>query len=94
MARELDNWTIEMLPEPASWKIINTKNSLQINSTTLAPNDVGKSSRQDEEEETEEEALKELERLLEQERSKLQSGTEELEVINLGKEESMKIKRV
>ncbi|RDY02285.1 hypothetical protein CR513_14276, partial [Mucuna pruriens] len=51
----------------------------------LAPDDTDKSNRQDEEEETEEEVLRELERLLEQERPKLQSGTEELEIINLNK---------
>ncbi|RDY05741.1 hypothetical protein CR513_10379, partial [Mucuna pruriens] len=58
---------------------LNTETSLQINNATLVPSDIGKSNRQDEEEETEEEALEELERLLEQKRPKLQSGTEELE---------------
>ncbi|RDY01264.1 hypothetical protein CR513_15443, partial [Mucuna pruriens] len=55
---------------------------------------LGKSNRQDEGEETEEEALKELERLLEQERPKLQSRTEELEIINLGKGEETKEIRI
>ncbi|RDY09929.1 hypothetical protein CR513_05617, partial [Mucuna pruriens] len=62
MARELDNWTVEALLEPVSWKILNTETSLQINNTAHAPDETSKSSRQDEEEETEEEALKELER--------------------------------
>ncbi|RDX90790.1 hypothetical protein CR513_27296, partial [Mucuna pruriens] len=49
---------------------------------------------QDEEEEMEEEALKELKRLLEQERPKLQSGTKELEIINLGKGEETREIRI
>ncbi|RDY00938.1 hypothetical protein CR513_15785, partial [Mucuna pruriens] len=71
MARELDNWTTKALPEPISWKIPNTETLPQINNTALVPDDADKSSRQDEGEETKEEALKELERLLEQERPKL-----------------------
>ncbi|RDX83327.1 hypothetical protein CR513_35768, partial [Mucuna pruriens] len=63
------------------------ENFPQINNTALAPDNADKSSRQDEEEKMEEEALRELERLLEQERPKLQSSTEELEIINLGKGE-------
>ncbi|RDY00497.1 hypothetical protein CR513_16327, partial [Mucuna pruriens] len=70
-ARELDNWTAEALPE-------------LINNMALTPDDAGKSNRQDEGEDMEEEALKELKRLLEQGNPKLQSGAEELEVINLG----------
>ncbi|RDX93092.1 hypothetical protein CR513_24685, partial [Mucuna pruriens] len=76
MAQELENWTAEAP---------NTENFRQINKADLALDDVDKSSRKDEEEETEEEALNELERLLEQERPKLQSGTKELEIINLDK---------
>ncbi|RDX93153.1 hypothetical protein CR513_24628, partial [Mucuna pruriens] len=53
-----------------------------------------RSSRQDKGEETEEEALRELERLLEQKRPKLQSGTEELEIINLGKGKETKEIRI
>ncbi|RDY09901.1 hypothetical protein CR513_05669, partial [Mucuna pruriens] len=66
----------------------------KINNATLTPDDAGKSSRQDEKEETEGEALKELERLLEQERSKLQFGVEELEVINLGEGEETREIRI
>ncbi|RDY10315.1 hypothetical protein CR513_05183, partial [Mucuna pruriens] len=62
---------------------ITNETSLQINNATLAPDDVGKSSRQDEEEETEKETLKKLERLLEQERPKLQFGIEELKYENI-----------
>ncbi|RDY00711.1 hypothetical protein CR513_16091, partial [Mucuna pruriens] len=54
----------------------------QINNAAFAPNDTGKSSRQDEGEEIEEEALKELE------------STEDLEIINLGKGEETKEIRI
>ncbi|RDX62102.1 hypothetical protein CR513_59603, partial [Mucuna pruriens] len=69
---------------------LHIETSFQINNVALTPDDAGKSSRQDEGEDTEEEALKELERLLEQERPKLQSDAEELEVINLGEGEEIK----
>ncbi|RDY08343.1 hypothetical protein CR513_07428, partial [Mucuna pruriens] len=68
----------------------NTKTFPRINNTTLVPNDTDKSSRQDEGEETEEEALRELERLLDQEKPKLQAGTKEIEIINLNKGEETK----
>ncbi|RDY07338.1 hypothetical protein CR513_08568, partial [Mucuna pruriens] len=61
---------------------------------TLALDDASKSSRHDEKEEMEEEALKELERLLEQERPKLQFDTKELEIINLGKGEETREIRI
>ncbi|RDX92292.1 hypothetical protein CR513_25596, partial [Mucuna pruriens] len=61
----------------------NAKASSQINSTAFTPDDAGKSNRQEEEEEIEEETLRELER------PKLQSGAEELEVINLGEGEEI-----
>ncbi|RDX82880.1 hypothetical protein CR513_36281, partial [Mucuna pruriens] len=59
---------------------INNINTLQIDNATLELNNASESY-------FEEEALVEMERLLEQERPKLQFGTEELETINLGKEE-------
>ncbi|RDY00181.1 hypothetical protein CR513_16662, partial [Mucuna pruriens] len=74
--------------------IPNTENFPQINNAVLALDDADKSSRQDEEEETEEEALKELERLLEQQRPKLQSSTKELEINNLGKGEETREIRI
>ncbi|RDY04164.1 hypothetical protein CR513_12142, partial [Mucuna pruriens] len=74
----------DQLVEMAAW----------INNATLMLDDTGKSNRQDEEEETEEEALKELERLLEQERPKLQFGAEELEVINHGEGEETREIRI
>ncbi|RDY11603.1 hypothetical protein CR513_03703, partial [Mucuna pruriens] len=49
---------------------------------------------QDEGEDPEEEALVEMERLLEQERPELQSGTKELETVNLDKEEEKREIRV
>ncbi|RDX89960.1 hypothetical protein CR513_28211, partial [Mucuna pruriens] len=63
----------------------NTETYPQINNVVLAPDDTDKSARQDEGKETKEEAL-----LLEQEKPKLQFGTEELEIINLGKGEETK----
>ncbi|RDX66151.1 hypothetical protein CR513_55113, partial [Mucuna pruriens] len=63
---------------------------LRIDNVTLAPEYANESSRQEEEEGPEEEALVELERLLEQEKLKLQSGAEELEIINLGKKEEVR----
>ncbi|RDX89644.1 hypothetical protein CR513_28608, partial [Mucuna pruriens] len=89
----------DQLVEPVEWihpmaRDLNIETSLQINNATLVPNDDGKSSRQDEEEETKEEALKVLERLLEQERLKLQYSTEELEVINLGEGEETREIRI
>ncbi|RDX75789.1 hypothetical protein CR513_44291, partial [Mucuna pruriens] len=74
MSQELDNWTVEALPK-------------LINNATLKLNNVSKSYGQDEGEDPKEEALVEMERLLEQERPKLQSGAEKLETVNLGKEE-------
>ncbi|RDX80080.1 hypothetical protein CR513_39406, partial [Mucuna pruriens] len=49
----------------------NTKTYPRINNVALAPDDTNESNMQDEGEETEEEALRELERLIEQERPKL-----------------------
>ncbi|RDY11350.1 hypothetical protein CR513_04007, partial [Mucuna pruriens] len=71
----------------AESKNINTETSLQIDNVTLKPENANESSGQDEGEGPEEEALVELERLLEQERPKLQYGAEELEIINLDDEE-------
>ncbi|RDX85198.1 hypothetical protein CR513_33634, partial [Mucuna pruriens] len=73
MKGTLTNWTIEALPK-------------LIGNATLELDNANESSRQDEEEGPKEEALVELERLLEQEGPKLQSGAEELEIINLGEE--------
>ncbi|RDX83334.1 hypothetical protein CR513_35753, partial [Mucuna pruriens] len=67
MAQELDNWTTEVLPEPPHLKhiffyfLLKCETFPQINNAALVPDDADKSSRQDEGEETEEEALKELE---------------------------------
>ncbi|RDY07603.1 hypothetical protein CR513_08258, partial [Mucuna pruriens] len=85
MARQLENRTTEVLPEPAYQKIPNTETYPQINNVVLTPDRTDKSDRKDEGEEAKEEALRELERLLEQEKPKLQSGIDELEIINLGK---------
>ncbi|RDY05656.1 hypothetical protein CR513_10476, partial [Mucuna pruriens] len=73
MARELDNWTTEALPDLVPWKI-----------PTLVLDVTGESSRHNEGENSEEEALIELER------PRLQSGTEELETINIGEGEETK----
>ncbi|RDX98896.1 hypothetical protein CR513_18111, partial [Mucuna pruriens] len=81
MEREMDNWTAEVLPE-------------LINNAGLTFDDARKSSTQDEGEDLEEEALIEFERLLEQERPKLQSEAEEVEVINLGEGEETKEIRI
>ncbi|RDX64304.1 hypothetical protein CR513_57163, partial [Mucuna pruriens] len=70
MVRELDNWTAEVLPN-------------LIDNMTLMSDDASKSNRPNEGENLEEEALVVLEGLLEQERPRLQSRVEELEVINL-----------
>ncbi|RDX78978.1 hypothetical protein CR513_40659, partial [Mucuna pruriens] len=86
MKGALTNWTTEALPELVSQKIINTETFTQIGNATLKLNNAGKSYRQDEEEGLEEEALVELERMLKQERTKLQSRAEELEIINLDEE--------
>ncbi|RDX89122.1 hypothetical protein CR513_29202, partial [Mucuna pruriens] len=67
-----------------------TKVSSQINNATFMLDDAGKPSRQEEEEETKEETLRELERILEHEGLKLQYGVEELEVINLNEGEGVK----
>ncbi|RDX73762.1 hypothetical protein CR513_46569, partial [Mucuna pruriens] len=83
--QELDNWTAEALPELLKTNNINA--SLRIDNATLELNNANESCGQDEGEGPEEEALVELERLLEQERSKLQYGAEELAIINLGEEE-------
>ncbi|RDX93693.1 Retrovirus-related Pol polyprotein from transposon 17.6, partial [Mucuna pruriens] len=83
--------------EPAEWvhpMAPDIETSFQIDNATFTSNDVGKSNRQEEEEDIEEETLRELERLLEQEGSKLQSGAEELEVINLNEGEGVKEIRV
>ncbi|RDX73722.1 hypothetical protein CR513_46629, partial [Mucuna pruriens] len=61
-----------------------------MDNVTFEPDNANKSSRQDEGEGPEEEALVELERLLEQEGLKLQSGVEELKIINLNKKEEAK----
>ncbi|RDY09909.1 hypothetical protein CR513_05658, partial [Mucuna pruriens] len=74
--------------------VSRVETSLQIDNAALAPGDAGKFSRQDEKEETEEEALKELKRLLEQEGPKLKSDAEELEVINLGQGEETREIRI
>ncbi|RDX63374.1 hypothetical protein CR513_58203, partial [Mucuna pruriens] len=95
----------DQLPRLAKWSIpfslsskkrpknysINIKTSLQIDNVTLGPDNANESSRKDEGESPKEEALVELGRLLEQERSKLQSRLEELEIINLGEEEAREI---
>ncbi|RDX77615.1 hypothetical protein CR513_42234, partial [Mucuna pruriens] len=77
MARELDNWTTEALPD-------------LIDSLAFTLDATSESSRHDEGENSEEEALIELERLLEQEGPRLQSRTEELDTINLGEGEETK----
>ncbi|RDX75837.1 hypothetical protein CR513_44251, partial [Mucuna pruriens] len=79
MAQELDNWKDEALLELVSQQILNIEATLRIDNTTLKPDGASKSSRQDEGEGPEEEALIELERILERERLRLQSGTEDLE---------------
>ncbi|RDY06425.1 hypothetical protein CR513_09589, partial [Mucuna pruriens] len=61
-----------------------------IDSLALVLDVTGESSRHNEEEKSEEEALIELERLLEQEGPTLQFGTKELETINLGEGEETK----
>ncbi|RDX61234.1 hypothetical protein CR513_60549, partial [Mucuna pruriens] len=90
--------TIQENPRGKNNKIINTipdtEASSQINNATFMLDDAGKSSRQEEEEEIKEETLKELERLLEQEGPKFQSGVEELEVINLSEGEGVKEVRI
>ncbi|RDX61188.1 hypothetical protein CR513_60610, partial [Mucuna pruriens] len=88
--QELANWTAEALPELVSQKIINTVTSLQSDNATLNLNNTNESCEQDEGEGPEEQALVKLERLLEQERPKLQFGAKELETINLSKKEEVK----
>ncbi|RDY01967.1 hypothetical protein CR513_14630, partial [Mucuna pruriens] len=85
IVQELNNWTAETS---------DLEVSSQINNAAFTLDDTGKPSRQEEEEEIEEETLRELERLLEQEGPKLQSGVEELEVINLSEGEGVKEIRV
>ncbi|RDX70170.1 hypothetical protein CR513_50609, partial [Mucuna pruriens] len=65
-----------------------------IDNATLTFDNAGKSSRLDEGDDLEEEALEELERVLEQERPRLQSGVKVIKVINLGKEGEIKEIRV
>ncbi|RDY03906.1 hypothetical protein CR513_12450, partial [Mucuna pruriens] len=72
----------------------NTETSLQIDNSSLTSDNADKSSRPEARENLEEEALEELERLLEQERPRLQSGVEEIEVINLGEGDEVKKIRV
>ncbi|RDY04853.1 hypothetical protein CR513_11374, partial [Mucuna pruriens] len=55
-----------------------------IDNATLMPDNAGKSSRSDEGDDLEEEDLEELEKLLEQEKLRLQSGAKEIEVVNVG----------
>ncbi|RDX72856.1 hypothetical protein CR513_47600, partial [Mucuna pruriens] len=77
--------------EPAEWVYLmapNTKTFPQINNVALAPDDAGKSNRQDEGEEMEEETLRELER------PKLQSSNKKLEIINLEKGEETREIRI
>ncbi|RDX67114.1 hypothetical protein CR513_54045, partial [Mucuna pruriens] len=74
MNQELDNWTTQTVPE-------------LIDNVTRKLDNANESSGQEEGEGPKEEALVELERLLEQEGLKLQSGVEELEIINLDEEE-------
>ncbi|RDY06640.1 hypothetical protein CR513_09345, partial [Mucuna pruriens] len=81
---ELAEWIYPTERDP------NTETSHQIDNTTLASDNIGESSRSDEGEDLEEEDLEELERLLEQERLRLQSRVEEIEVINLGEESKVK----
>ncbi|RDX89184.1 Retrovirus-related Pol polyprotein, partial [Mucuna pruriens] len=89
MAQELNNWTAETLPESVSQEIKGHEAEFKNNK-----NDAGKHSRQEEEQETKEETLRVLKRLLEQEGPKLQSSAEELEVINLNEGEEVKEIRV
>ncbi|RDX75450.1 hypothetical protein CR513_44659, partial [Mucuna pruriens] len=79
------------LPEPAN---LDKETTLWIDNATLKPNNASKSSKQDKGEDQEEKALIELERTIDQGRSSLQSGTEDLEVVRLGGEEVTKEIRV
>ncbi|RDY07967.1 hypothetical protein CR513_07853, partial [Mucuna pruriens] len=79
--QELDNWTAKELLE-------------LIDNATLELNNANESHGQDKGEGPEEEALVELERLLEQERPKLQFGAEDLEIINLDENEEAREIRV
>ncbi|RDY01272.1 hypothetical protein CR513_15425, partial [Mucuna pruriens] len=65
-----------------------------IDNMTLMFDNAGKSNRSDEGDDWEEEDLEELERVLEQERPRLQFEAKEIEVINLGEEDEVKEIRV
>ncbi|RDX80768.1 hypothetical protein CR513_38633, partial [Mucuna pruriens] len=66
-----------------------------IDNATLMPDNANESSRKDEREGPEEEALIELKRMIERERPRIQSRVEDLEVINLGGgEETREIRRL
>ncbi|RDX85478.1 hypothetical protein CR513_33337, partial [Mucuna pruriens] len=65
MARELDNWTAEVISDLVKTNSPNIETSHQINDATLTSNNAGESSRSNEGDDLEEEDLEELERLLE-----------------------------
>ncbi|RDX70007.1 hypothetical protein CR513_50803, partial [Mucuna pruriens] len=87
------HWTAEALPDLVSQQILNTEATPQIDNNTLMPDDASESNRQDKGEGPKEEALIEIERMLERKRPRLQSGTKDLDVINLdGEKETQEIR--
>ncbi|RDX72972.1 hypothetical protein CR513_47477, partial [Mucuna pruriens] len=84
-AQESDSRMDGALPNPVSQQILDIETILRIDNVTLVPNNAGKSSRQDEEENLEEEVLIELDK--ETGKTKAPVQDQNLEVVNQGRKE-------